>query len=198
MRIPLIRSGGDNTPYAWWEWLFAPVMCPLFTIGIIGLGLLSGFVILTIPFQLCYGWSCKRRFTKLMKSRSRYLPWRELKPRLLAGEGTLIVEQAVMEDMRVWWTTDDVMQLAPVQPCDSIELYYDGDAEPPFVAWCYEQYLHPDTGKGLLTHPDYAHPALGFFGLNDPYTPGFVDKSFFTQRFPKMRVVMTVKPFPQK
>jgi hypothetical protein len=30
MRIPLVCAGDDETPPAWWEWLFAPIMLPLF------------------------------------------------------------------------------------------------------------------------------------------------------------------------
>lgn len=26
MRIPIIRFGSDETPIAWWEWLFAPLV----------------------------------------------------------------------------------------------------------------------------------------------------------------------------
>ena len=193
MRIPLMRSGGDDTPYAWWEWLFAPIMWPLFTIGIIGLALLSGFLILTIPFQLYYSWSCKRRFTELMKSRGRYIPWHELKPRLLAGEGSLVVELGPTHGIQVWWTPDGIDQDDTEKEIDLLFL------EPsPFVNWCFGVYLHPDCGKAFFTQPPYVSPNFGFFGLNDPYTPGFVDKSFFTKRFPKMRVVMTVEPFPPK
>ena len=33
MRIPLVRSGGDNTPIAWWEHLFTPAIV-LFLFGL--------------------------------------------------------------------------------------------------------------------------------------------------------------------
>ena len=161
--------------------------------------LLAALSILPLPFIMYIHWQRERRFVQLLKSRGRFMLWKELKPRLQAGEGTLIVEESVLHGMRIWWTTDDVMQFGPVQECDAVELYYDSDAEPPlFVAWCFEQYLHPDTGKAVLTKPHYVNPSLGFFGLNDAYPPGFVDKSFFAERFPKMRVVMTVEPLPPK
>lgn len=30
MRIPLVRSWGDETPIAWWEWLFTPIAVAAF------------------------------------------------------------------------------------------------------------------------------------------------------------------------
>lgn len=48
MRIPLIRSGRDNTPIAWWEWLFAPLV---WTILLTLLFVLAG---LSIPYFMLY------------------------------------------------------------------------------------------------------------------------------------------------
>jgi hypothetical protein len=53
MRIPLVRSGGDDTPTAWWEWLFAPVMMPLFLVGLL---LLAGLSIVALPFLVVGMW----------------------------------------------------------------------------------------------------------------------------------------------
>lgn len=179
MRIPLVRSGGDDTPTAWWEWLFAPVMWPLFIVGLL---VLAGLSILALPFLLLALWWRERRFARLMRDRGRFIPWRELEPHLQAGEGTLVVEQAQKDGVRVWWTQEDVAQEAPTQPPPEQDLDYLRFAEPhPFVSWCFGRFLSPESGKGLLTDPPYSYP------------PGFVEESFFRGKFPKLRVVMTVK-----
>ena len=41
MRLPLVRSGTDGPPIAWWEWLFAPLMMLL--------------TLLLLPFLMCVG-----------------------------------------------------------------------------------------------------------------------------------------------
>lgn len=48
MRIPLVRFGGDESPIARWEWLFAPIMLPLFFIFLLILA------IVTIPVEFVY------------------------------------------------------------------------------------------------------------------------------------------------
>lgn len=48
MRIPLVRSGGDDTPIAWWEWLFSPLMIMfVFFVG----GVLA---LISIPYFALY------------------------------------------------------------------------------------------------------------------------------------------------
>src|SRR4051794_13118809 len=48
MRIPLVRSGGDETPIAWWEWLFTPVVVMLvFVVG-------GALAIVSIPYFWLY------------------------------------------------------------------------------------------------------------------------------------------------
>src|SRR4051794_21512681 len=119
MRIPLVRSGRDDTPIAWWEWLFAPVMMPLFIVALL---VLAGLSVLALPFLLLAFWWRERRFARLMRDRGRFIPWQELKPHLQAGEGTLVVEQAQKDGVRVWWTQEDVAQEAPAQPPPEQEL----------------------------------------------------------------------------
>ncbi len=48
MRIPLIRSGHDTTPIAWWGWFFAPLV---WTILITLLFVLAG---VSIPYFMLY------------------------------------------------------------------------------------------------------------------------------------------------
>jgi hypothetical protein len=48
MRLPLCRFNGDQTPVAWWEWIFAPIVM-LFLIPLLLLG-----AILSIPYYTLY------------------------------------------------------------------------------------------------------------------------------------------------
>ena len=48
MRIPLLRSGGDETPVAWWELCCAPLVVPIFFIA------LAGIAIVSLPIALLY------------------------------------------------------------------------------------------------------------------------------------------------
>jgi hypothetical protein len=48
VRIPLIRSGRDNTPIAWWEWLFAPLVWTALLTLLLVLGVPS------IPYYTLY------------------------------------------------------------------------------------------------------------------------------------------------
>lgn len=182
MRVPLVRPGEKPSPIVWWEWLFAPLVMPLFFIQLI---LLASVRLLTLPLFNWFLWCRERQFVQQMHERGRFMPWDELQLHLQKGEGTLIVEQAQNDWIRVWWTSQDVMQDAPVQPPSERNLDYLLLASPhPFVSWCFERYLHSDSGCALLTNPQYRYP------------PGMVKASFFRRLFPTLRVVMTVKQRP--
>lgn len=179
MRIPFLRSGGDDTPISAWEWLFAPIMMPLFFVALLAL---AGLSILALPFLLLAHCWRERRFARLMRDRGRFIPWQQLEPHLQAGDGTLLIEQAQKDGIRVWWTHENVVQAAPTQPPPEQDLDYLRFIEPhPFVSWCFGRFLAPESGNALLTDPPYAYPA------------GFVEAVFFRNRFPKVQVVMTVK-----
>ena len=175
MRIPLVRSQGDDSPVARWEWLFSPFLILLLVVG----GLVS---ILALPFLGFALWWRERRFIRLMRAKGRFIPWKDLEARLKAGEGTLVVEQAQKLRVRVWWTQEDVPTEAPTQPPVEQELDYLRIMEPhPFVFWCSRRFLSPESGMGLLTAPPYSSPR------------GFVEGEFFRAKFPNLRVVMTVR-----
>jgi hypothetical protein len=179
MRIPLLRFGRDDRPEAWWEYLFAPIMWPLFFVGLL---LLAGLSVVAIPFLLLAQARRERKFAQSMRDRGRFIPWKDLEPRLQDGEGTLLVEQAQKDAIRVWWTQQNVLQEAPTQAPALQDVDYLRMEKPhPFVTWCFDHYLSPETGEASLTDPPYAYP------------PGFAEESFFKQRFPNLRVVMTVK-----
>ncbi len=180
MHIPLLRFRNDRTPIAWWEWLFAPVLLPLLLVGTVLL--LAGLAVFFVPYYMVHQWWRERRFKQLMRDGGRFVSWIELEPRLKAGTGTLVVEQAHKNCVRFWWTEQNVMLEAPTQCPPEQELDYMRIAEPhPFVSWCYRRYLSADSGEAFLTVPPYTFP------------PGFVEESFFKGRFPELRVLMTVK-----
>lgn len=136
----------------------------------------------TIVVLIIYQFIRDKLFAKRMRRLGRFVAWRELEPRLQSGEGTLVIEQAQKDGIRVWWTPDDVIQESPVAPVPERELDYLRIESPhPFVAWCFERYLHPQTGHALLTRPPYWYPA------------GFVRRRFFTKKFTGVMVVMSVK-----
>jgi len=117
-----------------------------------------------------------------MRERGRFIAWEELEPRLQAGDGTLVVEAAPKEGIRVWWTQDDIVHQAPTQPPLKEELdYMRCNAPHPFVSWCYGRFLDPDYGQAFLTEPRFL------------YHPGIDVETFFSEMYPKLRVVMTVK-----
>jgi hypothetical protein len=41
MRIPIVRGCGNDSPIAWWEWLFAPIVYPLFIVWIVLMAIIS-------------------------------------------------------------------------------------------------------------------------------------------------------------
>jgi len=143
----------------------------------------AGVALLARPFRVLVLWYRDLRFARRMREEGRFMPWPQLKPRLLKGEGTLIVEQARSERMRVWWTPGKVLQPAPKhQPPSEDELDYERRDQPhPFVAWCYEQYLDPKSGRAMLTQPPYDYPG------------GIVKAVFFKCKCQAPQVVMTVR-----
>jgi hypothetical protein len=118
-----------------------------------------------------------------MREKGRFIPWAVLEGRLLRGHGTLIVEQARSERIRVWWTPGDIFQAAPKPPPPpEEELDYDRSGkQQAFVSWCYERYLHSDSGQAMLTQPPDTYPA------------GIVKAAFFKNKYQASRVVMTVR-----
>lgn len=112
MRIPLTRAGGDETPIAWWEWLFAPIMMPLFFVFLLVMAVVS------IPVELVYRLRLNRQEKQLrprLAAVGRVMEWTEVEAKLKAGEGTLIVEHCSPKGpIREWWTGDDLAGQAPV------------------------------------------------------------------------------------
>ena len=143
----------------------------------------AGIALLTRPFRGLVLRYRDLQFSRQMCEKGRFIPWPQLAPRLHRGEGTLIVEQARYERIRVWWTPSDVFQVVPKPPPPpEEELDYDRRDRPhPFVSWCYERYLHPHSGLAMLTR------------LPSGYPGGIVKAVFFEREYQASRVVMTVR-----
>lgn len=117
-----------------------------------------------------------------MEQQARFIAWGDLEPDLQEGKGTLIVEQGAKQPVRLWWTKDDIPLLAPMPLPTDDELDYLGLTEPhPFVIWCFEHYLNPQTGKAMLTKPAFSYP------------PGLISSSTFRKLYPSLSVVLTVR-----
>jgi hypothetical protein len=122
------------------------------------------------------------RFRERMRRAGRFVHWFELLPRLNRGEGTLIVEQAQKASCRVWWTDQDVRAAAGnlAVPESTTLDYFRTQAPHPFVRWCHERFTAAKGGTAFLTRSPYRHP------------PGFVEASFYREKFPTLAVVVTV------
>jgi hypothetical protein len=120
-----------------------------------------------------------------MESRGRYIAWADLLPRLEAGVGTLIIDYGDNWPIRLWWTPDDVMAMAPCKPSGEDRLLYMllGEEErDPFVQWCCSRYTDLESGCAYLT----VLPAFALSGAVVSYS------EFFEGRFPRLEVVATV------
>src|SRR5262245_21962621 len=54
----------------------------------------GGVALLARPFRGLVLWYRDLRFARRMREEGRFMPWPQLKPRLLKGDGTLILERA--------------------------------------------------------------------------------------------------------
>jgi hypothetical protein len=140
---------------------------------ILGILLLFGLAILSIPcgmVAVIFIALRERRLFRRLASTHRTIPWCEVEQHLAAGRGTLIIEQAQKQSVRLWWTPDDIPALSPCPPpafadLDFIKL---DRAAQPFVAWCFQRYLSLTSGSAFLSRPN---------GLKQP--GGFVTPEFF-------------------
>jgi hypothetical protein len=171
-------SSSQPGPDRWWHFLLAvlllPVSVPLFLLLVLG----------SIP--VCMAVSIEQgiredRYRRRLHEAGRWRAWEEVEARLLAGEGTLLIEQGQKMPGHFWWTPEDVPGAAPVPPPAEKELDVFGLRPPhPFVAWCHDRYLEPTRGTAVLTEPPFALP------------PGLFFAEFFRQRYPQACVVDTV------
>ncbi len=152
MRFPLVRTGSDESPIAWWEWLFAPVILPLFFI------FLSVMAVVSVPLEFVYRLrqqSEEKQLRLRLVATGRFMEWAEVEARLKAGAGTLIVEHLSPKGpIREWWSEDDLIAAAPVSLPVSLK-------SPPgeghlqmlqeYAAACATRYTDLATGAANLT-----------------------------------------------
>lgn len=142
------------------------------------------YVLVTLTVIKVRDWRLSHR----LQAAGRTVSWSDVEKHLESGAGTLVIEQAQKQSLRFWWTPDDVPRSCPltIPSFDELNLFYP-DPKQPFVGWCFQRYLSPETGTALLTHAR---------GIRLPR--GFVSPDFFTSRYPAARVVATTlmtRPF---
>ncbi len=154
----------DSTPVeienrAWWQKILLVVLTPIVmpvTLIFVGIPLLI-VVVVSIPISAISSRieiRRERRFQQQLAQYKRCVGWNELQASVLDSSGTVIVEWRPKRPVRVWWTSDDVLALAPCDPPEFEKLDFLG-VEPPheFVKWCHERYLNESCGKATLCIP---------------------------------------------
>jgi hypothetical protein len=79
MRVPLTRSRGDETPIAWWEWLFTPVVVAAILLGC--LAMIPYYVL--YPEREAFEWDAgterqREIMTRLRRRAARLSIWKRL------------------------------------------------------------------------------------------------------------------------
>lgn len=157
---------------------------PLFPILLLGAAIgmvvvLLGLVVL-LPFFAVEEIRRVRRFRNEMKSKGRFVTLTDLRPRLNAGEGTLIEETGHKGPYHIWWTEDDLFSLGKAPSTDE-ELFaiLTRKETHAFNSLCLKEYLDDETGKALLTS----------------IPPRYVASGRLARLFPDVRIAMLVRPF---
>jgi hypothetical protein len=148
----LVRSGADETPFAWWEWLFIPIMVPLFIVFLLVAAVVS------VPLEFVYRLWVQRQERRLpprLAAVGRSLEWSAVEGKLRAGEGTLIVEhRSPKGPVREWWTEDDLIAAAPVPVPSSLQSPpAEGQLGPlrEYARVCASKYVNVESGSAKLT-----------------------------------------------
>ena len=114
--------------------------------------LFAGVGLWCLGFNLLAEWQCRRK----MRREGRLLGIDEVKRKIVAEQGTLILEYPSLgwNNSRVWWTSDDVAEIAPMPPRSIEDFEPDSDWEDfdggPFTEWVVAEYLSEETGKAFL------------------------------------------------
>ena len=114
-----------------------------------------------------------------MKTRNRFTTLDDLRPRLIAGEGTLIEDTGHKGPYRLWWTEDDLFALGvPASTNEEFFAILTGK-EHPFNSRCLNDYLDKESGKALLTS----------------IPPRYAVSGKLARLFPKVKVAKVIRPF---
>jgi hypothetical protein len=133
-------------------WLFGLIFPVAFPLGLVcGVLVFAGVIAIVLPVAAVQGFHRRRRFRASMKAKARFLAGAELQSKLASGEGTLIAELGPKGPFRIWWTEADILAKGrPISTDEELLAVWKGDPHP-FNAQCYEDYVHPETGRALLT-----------------------------------------------
>jgi hypothetical protein len=141
----------------WWQKvlmiLLAPIVLPI-TLILVGLPFLVIYL-LSIPITIL-NWQIEkkrdRRFQMMLLNRGRFMSWNELDPLLKRKGGTILIEWRHKKNLRLWWTSDDVLSMTPLTPPPFEKLDFLGIEQPhPFIAWCHEKYVNEVDGTAILS-----------------------------------------------
>jgi hypothetical protein len=149
------RSSESN----WQRLIIIPFAPFAFCAALFGIGVFFLMVAILWPFSAFLAFRRASIFRRAMMDKGRYATLAELRPRLLAGDGTLIEETAEKGPFRIWWTEDDLLKLgSPVETPDEFVAVLHEQAKHPFNTKCLQEYLSEVDGKALLTSlpPRYA------------------------------------------
>jgi hypothetical protein len=168
-----------------WQILVAMPLLPFAMFGaMIGFAFILLVIVVVWPYAAIRWTVAERRFRVAMKSKSRFVFLDDLRPRLIAGEGTLIEDTGLNGPYRLWWTEDDLFAFgSPASTREEFISIYEGKGHP-FNSRCVSDYLDEDTGKALLTSIPARYAAPGKLA----------------RKFPRVRVAKVYRSFvrPQK
>lgn len=142
---------------------------------------LVGLLIVYLPFLAVAGFIRERWFRRKLRLTGRFITLRQLRPRLNAGEGTLIEEWGPKGPYHIWWTDENIMARGtPPTEHECNEMIGGDGKEQTFNTLCVKDYLEPETGRALLTN----------------MWPLFSNGNRLMRRFPGVPVVKLV-PWPK-
>ncbi len=140
----------------WYKKLLAlvllPFVLPVTLLVAIPLFLFFGLIYLACECATVLG---ELRFRNQMHRRGRLLSRSEVKKRIAAEGGTMIIESPSpgWGNTRAWWTPDSLMALAPF-PTPTEKDYegdlFDKERAVPWDQWCWDNYVSPDVGRAFL------------------------------------------------
>jgi hypothetical protein len=151
MRFPLIRFGGDNRPFLWWEWLFAPFTLLIMGAAMLFIGAISTPLVLWMNYQQHRD---EKALAKSLRAAGRVANWQEIAQKWSSGCGTLLIEQCSPNGpFREWWTEDDVIGSAPAPLPTSLDVINNPDTDwlLKYTEMCILRYTDPDNGSAMLT-----------------------------------------------
>ena len=171
---------GVDTLSDWRRFLLIPLSPFVFPAGMIGIGFVLLFMAFILPFAWVGSLVREGKLRQQMKAKGRFLPLEELRPKLEAGQGTLIDETGPKGPYHIWWTEDDVRAKGSTASTTQEIIAIIQGKEHPFNSQCLEEYLDPDSGRAFLT----------------TIRPRYARSERLARMFPRMPVVVRmVRPF---